>query len=244
MGKASRIKRERRDGAGIQPTASATRRREFPVFWTVLALIFVVAIGALVVTSPSDAERARNSVADKVPVFADMTVNGEPLPTWSGGETDAAEGGRVPELAGSKFDGFATTLSPADGVARVYVVVAHWCPHCQAEVPRIAKWGREHELPHGVEIVAVSTAVSEDKPNFPPARWMAKERWPYEVLIDDEVGSANDALGVEGFPFLVFADAQGRVVQRFSGEMPIKAFDAAVRELGTSAHHMPMGTAR
>jgi thiol-disulfide isomerase/thioredoxin len=243
MGKASRTKRERR----AQPAAPPpVQRREIPVFWMSIVGIVVLGIVALVVTAPNDAERARDAAAAKVPAYAEVSVSGDALPTWSGSKSDRAEGMSVPELRGERFDGFRTTLDPTDGTARVYVVFAHWCPHCQAEVPRIVDWAKAHELPAGVEIVGISTDVDENKPNYPPAAWLAREQWPYDVLIDDEVGSAAEALGVEGFPFLVFADADGHVVQRFSGEMKIGEFATAVNALGEAHHagHAGGGAAR
>lgn len=234
MGKASRTKRERRQQP--TPTPTPTQRRELPLFWMAVVGIVVLGLVALVATAPDDKERARDAEAAKVPAFAEVQVQGDPLPTWSSSGSDAAEGLTVPELRGEQFDGFRATLDPADGTARVYVVLAHWCPHCQDEVPRISKWARSHQLPDGVEVVAVSTAVDDSKPNYPPAAWLAREQWPYDVLIDDEVGSASEALGVEGFPFLVFADPSGKVVRRYSGEMPIGEFDAEVRKLG-QLHH-------
>lgn len=228
MGKASRAKRERRQEPPAPPPA---RRRELPVFWISIAVILALGIGALVVTAPNDAERARDAAASRVPAYAQVTVDGEPLPTWSGSGSDVAEGMRVPKLRGTRFDGMRATLDPLDETARVYVVLAHWCQHCQDEVPRITTWARENELPADVEVVAVSTAVDEGRPNYPPAAWLAKERWPFDVLIDDEVGTAAEALGVEGFPFLVFVERDGTVSRRFSGEMPIRDFDAELRKL-------------
>lgn len=201
------------------------------MFWISVATIVACALGALVLTAPDDEERAIDEAADAVPAFADVSTSGRSLATWDGATTDAAEGQPVPELRGTTFDGTRVRLAPGDGVARVYVVVAHWCPHCREEVPRLARWAREHPSSEGVAFVTVSTAVSEDQPNFPPAAWLAREGWPWDVLVDDEVGTAAGALGVEGFPFLVFADRRGVVRRRFSGEMPIDEFDAEVASL-------------
>ncbi len=236
MGKASRTKREARAASASRsaPPPEETRR-SLPVFWLVIAAMVVAGIAALVLTAPDEKEQARDAAAAKIPVYADVVTEGDPLPTWTGSDTDDAVGMTVPGLRGEKFDGFRTSLAPGDGTARVYVALAHWCPHCQAEVPRIVKWAKAHDLPENVEIVAVSTAVDKGRPNFPPAAWLADEQWPYDVLIDDEVGSAGEALGIEGFPFLVFTDADGTVTRRYSGEMPIDEFDAEVRAIAPEA---------
>lgn len=229
MGKASRTKRERREAppAPIQPPT-----RTIPVFWLTLAVIIVGGLATLVLTRPNEQDRAIDTAAKRVPAYAQVTTTGASLPTWDGTGTDRAVGRTVPELRGTTFEGFHRTYAPGDATARVYVVVAHWCPHCRKEVPLLAEWADAHPTVRGVEFVTLSTAVSQDQPNFPPAAWLQREHWPWDVLIDDEVGTGAAALGVEGFPYLVFVDKDGIVQRRFSGEMPIDEFDAAVAALG------------
>ena len=36
---------------------------------------------------------------------------------------------------------------PTDGKAKAIFFVAHWCPHCQAEIPRLSEWLKTHGLP-------------------------------------------------------------------------------------------------
>src|SRR5690606_15051496 len=104
-----------------------------------------------------------------------------------------------------------------------------------AEVERIVEWTKDNQVPAGVEVIGVSTSVSESQPNFPPAEWLAREAWPFDTLIDDEANSLADAFGMEGTPFLVFTDAQGAVTKRFSGEMPIADFAAALEAIAPDA---------
>jgi thiol-disulfide isomerase/thioredoxin len=249
MGKASREKRERREQAGAQTPQSAGRhassgggggdsQRQLPVFWIVIGALVLAGIAALVLTAPDDRETAAESAASKVPTFADVTVEGDSLPTWSGSGSDLAEGKLVPSISAEKFDGFRTSITP-DGTARVYVVVAHWCPHCQDEVPRIVDWAAENEVPDGVEVLALSTSASKDQPNYSPAAWLAREQWPFDALIDDELGTGAEALGVEGFPFLIFTDADGTVTKRFSGEMPIDEFEQELLALAPKSDAVP-----
>lgn len=235
MGKASRSKRERREQATAVPIEHPGAARRLPVFWIVIALFIVAGLAAIVITAPDKGDDAAKAAAAKVPAFADVTVQGDDLATWDGTGTDEAIGEQVPTISGTDFDGMRRTLANNDGIARAYVVVAHWCPHCRAEVPRLVTWAKEHELPAGVEVVAVSTSVDDGQPNFPPAAWLAEEEWPFRVIADDEVGTAAAALGVEGFPFLVFADQHGIVQQRFSGEMPIGEFGAAIEDITPTA---------
>ena len=243
MGKASRTKRERRDNDREATIAAAVRgdARQLPIFWIVVAALVVGGIAALVLTAPNDRESAATAAANAVPTFADVEVGGAELPTWSGTGTDDAIGRQVPALEGTTFNDTQATWSNGDGIARAYVVVAHWCPHCRDEVPRLVEWSKTNDLPDGVEIVTVSTAVDDNQPNFPPAAWLAEERWTHDVLIDDEVGSAAKALGVEGFPYRVFVDRHGVVKQRFSGEMPVAEFGDAMEKLALPPRHAAAG---
>lgn len=43
--------------------------------------------------------------------------------------------------------------------------------------------------------------------------------WPFEVMADTETNQAGVAYGVDGYPFMVILDKNGKVVARHSGEM-------------------------
>lgn len=240
MGKASRSKRERHEaeggsGGSLPKIDVPSERRSLPVFWIVVALIVVGGIVAIVLTAPDDATKEREAAASDAPLYADVEVSGDNLTSWDGQGTDPGVGETAPTISGTNFDNEQTTIQPGNGTARVYVVMAHWCPHCQAEIPRIVEWTSENPLPEGVEITGISTSVDKGNPNFPPAEWLAREDWQFETLADDELGTASEALGVEGFPYLVFTNADGEVVSRFSGEMPIEDFADAIDEITPAA---------
>ncbi len=103
------------------------------------------------------------------------------------------------------------------------VFLAHWCPHCNAEVPRLNELRDEGRFPEGLNIVAVSTGVNPGRPNFPPSQWFDDMDWTYPVIVDGvdmerETFIAADAYGVDGFPFIMLLDGDGKVVARWSGE--------------------------
>ena len=85
------------------------------------------------------------------------------------------------------------------------------------------------EVPDGVAIMGVSTAVVEERGNYPPASWLQRERWTFPVLADDADAHAMEALGADGFPTFVAVDASGRVVARASGEIERDQFEALVK---------------
>ena len=89
-----------------------------------------------------------------------MTVTGEPLPTFEQTRDDPAVGAAAPILAGNNFAGDPVTIPAADGKAKAIFFVAHWCPHCRDEIPRLSEWLKTHGLPAGVDIALVSTRAS------------------------------------------------------------------------------------
>lgn len=212
-----------------------------------VALVAVLALVAFLLTRGGDEEvtagtgaaAAKNATQET----ATVTIQGQDLPAYPQNTTtmladpasDPAVGTVIPKLTGESFDGSEVVVDPADGTPKVIVFLAHWCPHCQAEVPLLQDYIDQGRLPDGVEMVAVSTAVSSDRPNYPPSRWLAREGWQPAVLLDDESGSAATAFGLPGFPYFVMVDGAGRVVQRGSGEVPIEEFDAAVQRLASSS---------
>ena len=120
----------------------------------------------------------------------------------------------------------ASTLTPSgaetsvfEGKPTVVVFLAHWCPHCQAEVPRIVEWANEGVVTDEVDLVAVTTAVDPGQPNYPPSEWLANEQWPGRVAVDSEIGEIASAYGISGFPYVVSIDAEGKVARRGSGEL-------------------------
>ena len=108
---------------------------------------------------------------------------------------------------------------------------------CQREVPIIVRLERQGVL-EGIELGGVSTGTSKDAPNYPPSDWLEQVGWPAPVLVDTANQTAAKAYGLSGYPFLVFVDAEGKVVGRWAGEMPeddlkavIEAFKAGTTPL-------------
>ena len=126
-------------------------------------------------------------------------------------------------------------IQPDDGTIRLIGFFAHWCPHCQREVPRVAQWLNENDLPNGVEVVAISTSVREGTPNYPPSEWFEAENWPTQVLVDSPEKTIAEAYGLTGFPFWVLIDGEGVVVHRSSGELTEEQFSYLVYLAGTLA---------
>ena len=155
-----------------------------------------------------------------------VEVSGAPLPQL-GPEPDPGVGRPMPELRGTAFDGQPVRII-RDGKPKVVVFLAHWCPHCQREVPRLAAWLRGGRGPLGVDVYAVASATKREAPNYPPSAWLKREGWPAPVLVDDEKGAAAMAVGLSGYPFFVLVDRAGTVVHRHSGETSIPELERLI----------------
>lgn len=161
-----------------------------------------------------------------------VTVTGNSLEEldYSGGimpaDRDGATGKVAPTVTGVDIEGQPSSIGK--GKAAVYVFVAHWCPHCQREVPEIVKWAKAGVVPDSVDLVAIPTATQADQNNYPPSDWLVREDWPGRTLVDSPESEAAQAYGLPAFPYFVAVGADGTVVARGTGELTEKEFTAVV----------------
>jgi cytochrome c biogenesis protein CcmG, thiol:disulfide interchange protein DsbE len=187
------------------------------------ALVLIVAAGAAVILTSSPSGAGGTSAAPSR-IAAPTLASGAALPAFADPMSDPAVGLAVPEAAGSSFDGTPVRIA-ADGRSKILLFLAHWCPHCQAEVPVVQRWLDEGRLPSGVDLISIATSIDANRPNFPPDAWLAREGWEAPVLVDPDDAVAQ-RFGLSAFPFWVVADADGRVVMRLTGELSPDQLDA------------------
>jgi thiol-disulfide isomerase/thioredoxin len=143
-----------------------------------------------------------------------------PLPE-SGADTET--GKSVAVLKGYDLQGRPVTIDPAgEGKATMVVFLAHWCPHCNREIPVLNKWRESGEVPTGLRVIGITTGSKADQANWPPSKWMTAMKWPFEVMADSEAQEAARAYGVGGYPFMAFVGANGKITARTSGEVPVE----------------------
>jgi cytochrome c biogenesis protein CcmG/thiol:disulfide interchange protein DsbE len=201
------------------------------VFPAVLIGIVVAGVVAVVLAATGDDGRSGRPGAT-VEVASDVSVEGAPLPDYPPSGRDPAVGKAAPTIRSVDFRGRRVTAGGATGSPYALVFLAHWCPHCQAEVPRLVSIGGGGRI-QGVDVVGVATGTSRTSPNYPPSAWLDREGWDYAVVVDDDRASAANAYGLTGYPFMVFVDASGTVVGRISGEVSeddLKAIFTALAE--------------
>lgn len=161
------------------------------------------------------------------------------LPRFLGGGVDAALGRNIGDISALEYyTGENTLLSAADGVARAYMVWAHWCPYCQQELPLMAEWqSNEASEFAGVELISVTTAMDETASN-PLVPYLDESQFPFPVLFDED-GSLARKLGVNAFPFWVFAAPDGTVVGRAAGYIEPQDLASVLRQLDDMAANQP-----
>ena len=214
------------------PAPTASPRMSRAVLVSIIAAVAVIALGitAVLLTRSSDSSSQKVSVGASTIEMGRIAVEGTALAAMpDGGAIDPAIGAVAPIIRGQGFDGTACEIVPGSGPMLV-MFVAHWCPHCQREVPLVAKWLKNADLA-GVTVKAIATGTNPDLPNYPPSAWLAGEQWTVPTLADDATTTAATAYGLTSFPYFVALDAAGHVVRRASGEITEGQFN----ELATLA---------
>jgi thiol-disulfide isomerase/thioredoxin len=161
---------------------------------------------------------------------APVVITGEPLPVVAENGEDTAVGSVPPQVVGVGFEGNEVVLAGGNGPQAI-MFVSHWCPHCQDEVPAVQAWVDETGGVEGVEMVAVSTAVVPERPNYPPSEWFSAEAWSSQVMVDDVEASSFIAFGGQAIPFWVFVDGAGKVFHRIEGGVDPATLEAVMDEL-------------
>jgi thiol-disulfide isomerase/thioredoxin len=211
--------------------------RKKPIWlWGGIAGVLVIALViAVLSTRGSDPKvtqgtvasgNSLSSAAETQPVTFDGTAL--PAPPQSGAD-NAVIGLTAPTLHGFHFDGTPIDITPG-GRPKMVVFLAHWCPHCNNEIPVLQSWAAAGGVPANLDIIGVSTAASAQRDNYPPSKWIVAKNWTWPVMADSAANDAERAYGVAGFPTFVIVGADGKVKARSSGELPLADLEALVKQ--------------
>jgi cytochrome c biogenesis protein CcmG, thiol:disulfide interchange protein DsbE len=197
----------------------SSRARTILIIVVVAVVVVVAGVVAITVTSSGDDDDA--STTTVVSQFGTVTVTGDPLPQGQAPD-DPDVGKTVPTITGVDYTGQPVAIEPGQDGPMMIVVMAHWCPHCNEEVPKLVQWQQSGKVPAGLDVVGVSTAVRDNAANYPPSTWLSeKMKWTWPVIADDQEQTAATALGTTGYPFVMFIDADGKLMFRVAAELSI-----------------------
>ncbi|MGH1491731.1 MAG: TlpA family protein disulfide reductase [Acidimicrobiales bacterium] len=184
-----------------------------------IAVIGLAAVAVLATTRGDDTAVASDGAETAAVELIGESIS--PLPEGvrvSDADTDPEYGNVAPTLIGTGFDGAEVKIEP-DGKAKAIYFLAHWCPHCQEELPLVQSLLDDGVVPDGLEVYAVSTGVNDGGGNYPPSDWFVDEGFTATVVRDDDAASAFVGYGGAGFPYVVYLDSEHRVVARSSGNL-------------------------
>jgi hypothetical protein len=91
-------------------------------------------------------------------------------------------------------------------------------------------------MPTDADLTIVPTGSDSRAPNWPPSQWVKDMHLQnVQTLVDDKSQKAARAYGLPAYPFIVLLDADGKVIDRRSGEQESGYFSDAFRQLANSA---------
>lgn len=185
------------------------------------AVLVLVILIAVLSVNESDSRLTVTDVAGSPEIEGDdLTVVPEP------GEFDPAIGEAAPVVQGTDHDGNPITIGEATGRGQMLMFMASWCQFCMEELPTVVSWVNEGRLPDDVDLIAVSTSLSDVRPNWPPQDWYARENYKNQVIVDDVQSSIARAYGLRATPYWVIVNPEGVVVHRSTGTNPRGVLDA------------------
>lgn len=185
----------------------------------------VVGLGLIVLLAASI---ATEESVDASIGFGEVTVEGEPLPLLPDPTNDPNIGDSAPTIHGADWNGNEISIE-ADGRPKILIFLAHWCSHCQEEVPIVQQWVDQGNLPDEVDLYGITVSTDRLRPNWPPQDWLEAEGWTAPTIMDDEVGTISVSYGMRGTPFYAVLDGDNTNLQRVSGSIGTAGLDQLVQ---------------
>lgn len=227
--------------------AGPAKKNTTPIIIGVIASIVLIVVIVVVVALSGGGDDGDSPFADGATIREFQGVEVVPadatLPPATDGVQDPAVGMDAPGLVGANFDGTPVSVTPGDGKPYMLVFLAHWCPHCNAELPRLVEWYEDGSVPEGLEVVGIATGTDAKLQNYPPSEWMMIDgNWPFTAMADSPQGVARTVYGLNGYPFVVLIDEEGKVALRTSGEKGKDQIDQMVDDALGFTPEDDMGT--
>lgn len=135
----------------------------------------------------------------------------------------------VPDFKIADRSGDLKSLRDWPGKSLVVNFWATWCAPCRREIPLLEKLQRDHAA-DGIQVIGIAVDFRDAV-----LAYADKMKITYPLLIgEQEALDAASAFGIDaiGFPFTIFADAQGRVIAANMGELTAAEADLILAAVG------------
>jgi cytochrome c biogenesis protein CcmG/thiol:disulfide interchange protein DsbE len=211
---------------------SETKSGNKSLIWVILGVVAVGGTFWLAFAGSGDALKSYEN-----PAFSDVVVQGDAVGLFPGqggfDPNDPAIGLPAPVVTGEDYNGNVVTISN-DGEPKILVFVAHWCPHCQAEVPRLSARFGGGSVEGGVQFYTVATSTNATRGNFPPAPWLESSGLAFPTVMDDVAQTVAQSYGLNAFPYWVAIGPDGNIVGRGSGQFDADQITAFIALAGSA----------
>lgn len=165
------------------------------------------------------------------PTTGSVTVTGKALVPYSSSGRDPALGCLAPIIDGQNFKGKPVRIGGPTKLPTMVIAGAHWCPHCNEEIPQVSAWLAQDGQGDSFTPVLLSTAVARGQSHYPPKLWVLAVSWTGAIMADSPSDQAAIALGVAAYPTFILLNADGTVFQRFSGQVQLNDLEDRVGAL-------------
>jgi peroxiredoxin len=191
------------------------QQRQRTLMFGIIGLVALVVIAAILLTGGGSSD---------TPPSAQGQVTIAP----TSGPVQA--GDTVPAFSAPALGGGTMSWSTYAGKPTVLAIWAPWCPHCQAELPRLSEAMAAHP---DLQLATVATAIGQE-PGPSVAGYLKDHGLTFPVGIDDAKNTILNGLGVSSFPTIFYVGSDGTVVQVSTGELSADQLSAALDQLGSA----------
>jgi cytochrome c biogenesis protein CcmG, thiol:disulfide interchange protein DsbE len=158
--------------------------------------------------------------------LASATLSIASTPSFAGDGTFRV----APDFTRTDLTGKSLSLKGYRGKLVLLNFWATWCGPCLAEIPTFVTWQNTYGAA-GLQIVGVSM----DDDSAPVKRAYEKYHLNYPVAMGDaRLGESFG--GVLGLPLSYLIDADGRIVDRYQGELDLPQLESKIKSLLARLH--------
>lgn len=173
----------------------------------IIAVVLVVAFAAI-----SSIVGGGSNEAD---YYAGMGSRTQESQDQASGDSDSAS--EAPDVTLDLVDGTQKQLSDSRGHVVILSFWATWCPYCIKEMPDIQRVVDDYE---GVEAILVNCGESASTVES----FIAENDYDFTWALDEDY-AVQSAYPTSGIPYTLVIDAEGNVVQAFSGSKASGMYD-------------------